>query len=66
MDGIGAVRRVKAAHTQRLPAIAPQVQCEALSAPEPEQEASAARKPLKRGVPQLSTMQDVPEFWQTL
>ena len=72
-DGYGLVERVRApqsvgALSQRFAAAAPpRMDSEASAAqqPQPQQTASVARKPLLKKVPELRTMQDVPEFWQT-
>ena len=70
VDGIGAIERVKppqavGALNQRLAAAAPLMDSNAAVAHQPQQAAPAPRKPLVRAVPDLCTMQDVPEFWRT-
>lgn len=70
VDGLGAIERMKVpqlagARAQRSAAAAPLMDSEASAAHQPQQAAPVARKPLVRAVPDLCTMQDVPEFWQT-
>ena len=69
VDGRGAMLRVKppqpaGALGQPLAMVATQVDSEGLVALQQQQAAPAARRPLVKSVPHLSTMQDVPEFWQ--